>query len=136
MKPHRTGVTPRCDSVRLTGKASFLLLPLTNAKANTTQVVIPTDDGGFSRMTVIMKPSQWRIEDFMPDPTWQCVLAQQGQLDQPFAFKDVTDSEYHWVGELKTEIAQSIAQMIAERMSRLPQNRSERLRRSEGFGPR
>ena len=36
-----------------------------------------------------------------------------------------------WVGELKGEFAQSIGHAVAERMSRIPLNKSEWLRRSE-----
>ncbi len=129
-------VTPRCDSVRLTGKSSFLFLPLSTAKENTPQVVVPTDDRGFRRMTIIMNPSQWRIEDFEPEPARQCVLARRSGPDQPFTFKDVAGAAYRWVGELKAEVAQSIAQGIAERMSRMPLNRSEWLRRSARVGER
>ena len=131
-------VTPRCDSVRLTEKSSFLFLPLTDPKSNTPQVVVPISKNEHRRMTISMNPSDWCIMDFYPDPTRQCVLAHLSGPDGSFIFKDASDpeGEYRWVGELKAEFAQSIAQLIAERMSRMPLNKSEWLRRSERVGKR
>lgn len=130
-------VTPRCDSLRLTGKSSFLFLPLSDPKSKTPQVVVPTGrDKPHRRMTISMNPSQWYMKDFEPDPERQCVLARRSGPGQPFSFKDVSGKEYRWVGELKSEFAQSIAQAIAARMSRLPLNKSEWLRRSERVGKR
>ena len=131
-------VTPRCDSVRLTGKSSFLFLPLTDPKSKTPQVVVPVSDNEHRRMTISMNPSDWCVMDFDPDPTRQCVLAYLNGPDGSFIFKNASDPEreYRWMGELKVEFAQSIAQMIAERMARIPLNKSEWLRRSERIGKR
>ena len=129
-------VTPRCDSVRLTEETSFLFLPLTDPKSKTPQVVIPISKNKHKRMTISMKPSDWRKLEFKPDCKRQCVLARCGGADKSFKFKDVSGGEYQWIGELKAEFAQSIAQLIAERMSRIPLNKSEWLRRSERVGIR
>ena len=126
-------VTPKCDSVRLTEKSSFLFLPLTGPKSKTPQVVVPISKNEHRRMTISMNPSDWCILDFYPDPTRHCVLANLSGPDGSIIFKDASDPEreYRWMGEIKTEFARSIAQMIAERMSRVPLNKSEWLRRSE-----
>lgn len=129
-------VTPQCDSVRLTETTRFVFLRLTDAKSNTPQIVVPTGDDQHRRMTTSLNPSQWRSVDFIPDSDRQCVLAHRNGTDQPFIFKEVGGREYVWVGELKPEYAQSIAQAIAERMYRIPLNKSEWLRRSERFGKR
>ena len=129
-------VTPRCDSVRLTDKTGFLFLPLTDAKANTPQIVLPSGDNRHQRMTVALNPSQWLSVEFVPDSNRRCVLAHRNGADQAFDFKDACGEEYRWVGELKAESAQWIAQAIAVRMSRVPLNQSEWLRRSKRFGTR
>ena len=129
-------VIPSCDSVRLTEESSFLFLPLLEAQRDTLQVVVPSGDKEHQRMTISLKPSQWCIKDFNPDPDRECVLAHCNGPDQPFVFRDVGGGEYRWVGELKAEFAQSIAQSIAERMSRMPLNKSEWLRLSERVGKR
>ena len=129
-------ITPRCDGVRLTEKTRFLFVPLTDAKPNTPQIVVPVDDDQHRRMTIPLNPSQWRSVDFVPDSDRQCVLAHRNGTEQPFIFKDARGSEYRWAGELKAESAQSIAQAIAVRMSRIPLNQSEWIRRSQSVGMR
>ena len=123
-------VTPRCDSVRLTRTTAFLFLPLTDAKA-TPQIVVPVGANQHRRMTISLNPSQWRSVDFVPESDRQCVLARRNGTDQPFIFEDAYGEEYRWVGELKPEYAHSIAQAIAVRMSRIPLNESEWIRRSQ-----
>ena len=128
--------TPRCDGVRLTAESAFVFLPLADPRADTPQVVVPTGQDEHRRMTISMNPAQWTIRRFEPDPDRQCVLARPAGPAQEFTFKDADGNKYLWVGELKPEFAQSIAQLIADRVSRVPLNRSEWLRRSERFGTR
>ena len=123
-------ITPRCDSVRLTDRTSFLFLSLTDAKASTPQIVVPVEGNQHRRMTISLNPSHWLSVDFVPDSERQCVVAHRDGNAQPFTFEDAWGREYRWVGELKSELAQSIAQAIAARMSRIPLNESEWLRRS------
>lgn len=127
-------VTPRCDSIRLTEKSSFLFLPLSEPpRGSTMQIVVPSDTDEHRRMTISESPAQWLMEDFTPDPIRQCVLAASDGSEREFTFQGC-GGEYVWIGELKPEFAQSIAQTIAKRMSRLPLNKSEWLRRSERTG--
>ena len=130
-------VTPRCDSVRLTDTTRFLFLRLTDAKPRTPQIVVPVGHNEHRRMTIPLNPSQWCQVDFAPDSERRCVLAnRRSGADQPFTFKDASGGEYRWVGELKAESAQSIAQAIGLRMSRIPLNHSEWIRRSQGVAKR
>ena len=129
-------VTPACDSVRLTEKSSFLFLPLSEPKSRTLQVVVPVGTDQHRRMTISENPSEWLMRDFKPHPERRCVLANRAEPGRGFSFHDANGVEYRWVGVLKPEFAQSIAQAIAKRMSRLPLNRSEWLRRSERIGER
>lgn len=129
-------ITPRCDSVRLTEKTRFLFVLLTDAKPDTPQIVVPVDDNQHRRMTISLNPSQWRSADFVPDSDRRCVLARRAGADHTFTFKDARGGEYRWVGELKAESAQAIAQAIARRMSRIPLNPSEWIRRSRKVGMR
>ncbi len=127
-------VTPKCDSVRLTEQTSFLFLSLSNPKQGTVQIVVPVEENNFRRMSIFMEPSDWRIMDFEPDSGQQCVLACSDNFDHIFLFQDAKEQKYQWLGELKPEFAQSIAQIIAGKMSRVPLNQSEWLRRSERKG--
>ena len=129
-------VTPRCDSVRLTGTTQFLFLRLTEAKPDTLQIVVPVEDNQHRRMTVLLNPSQWCSVGFAPNPDRGCVLTHRDGTDRFFTFKSIDGGAYRWVGELKPEYAQSIAQAIAVRMSRIPLNPSEWIRRSQSVGIR
>ena len=124
-------VTPKCDSVRLTEKTSFLFLPLSDPEKNVIQVVVQVGENKYRRMSIAMNPSDWCMMDFEPDSEKKCVLASMDQPRGAFIFTDEGNRKYRWIGELKPELSQSIAQKIAERMSRVPLNQSEWLRRSE-----
>ncbi|WP_423928015.1 response regulator receiver domain [Candidatus Palauibacter sp.] len=129
-------VTPKCDSVRLTGPSSFLFLPLIDPKSNTLQLVVRSTGSGYERMTICMDPARWRTAHFSPDTTPGPVVTSLGEDETVPLFVDVEKRRYHWVGELKAEFAQSVAQAIADRMSRIALNKSEWLRRSERVGRR
>ncbi len=124
-------ITPKCDSVRLTEKTSFLFLPLSDPKQRVIQVVLPTGENKYRRMSIAMNPSDWCMMDFEPDSKKKCVLASLDESRDSFIFTDEGNQKYRWIGELKPELSQSIAQKIAERMSRAPLNKSEWLRRSK-----
>lgn len=124
-------VTPKCDSVRLMEKTSFLFLPLSDPKQNTKQIVVPVEGNEYRRMSISMNPSDWCMIDFERDSEKKCVLASLDQPRDAFIFTDEGNRKYRWTGELKPELSQSIAQKIAERMSRVALNQSEWLRRSE-----
>ena len=127
-------VTPSCDSVRLTGPSSFLFLPLVDPKSKTMQLVVPSIENGYKRMTICMDPARWQTATFLPDVELERVLSSTPVGNPNPTFKDLDGKLYYWVGELKAEFAQSVAQAIAERMSRMALNKSEWLRRSEARG--
>ena len=125
---------PHCESVRLTGRASFLLLPLADAtlKTKTFQIVVPTgeDDRPYRQVSVVMKMSEWLMIDFQADSTVKSVVA-SGENGRHY-FTDVRDLKYEWIGELKSEFAHGVAHALASDLSRVALNKSEWLRRSEG----
>lgn len=128
-------VMPRCDSVRLSERSSFLFLPLSSPpRSKTSQLVVPSINNGHERMTMETNPAQWRILDFEPDPDTECVLANaDDDAGSRFLFKDRSENRYQWLGELKADVAQSVAQTIAARMARIGLTKSEWHRRSEGL---
>ena len=128
-------VMPKCDSVRLKKRSSFLFLPLSSPpQSKKSQLVVPPIKSGHERMTMEMNPAQWRILDFEPDPDAECVLANvDDDAGSCFLFEDRFENRYQWVGELKADVAQSVAQAIGARMARVGLNKSEWHRRSEGL---
>ena len=125
---------PKCESQRLTGPASFLLLPLVDAtmNPNTFQIVVPTGEDAhpYLRVGVVMKMSEWLMIDFQADQTAKAVVA-IGENDRHY-FTDLGRIRYEWVGELKSEFANIVAHSLSSDLSRVASNKSEWLRRSEG----
>ena len=130
-------VRPRCDSVRLREreKVSFLFLPLLFEEKDIIQLVLRTDENTHKRFGVGTKSSyasQWLLATFKPEDGEGAVIAKQDQTSKRFFFTDEDGKEFDWLGELKAEFAQRIAQHFTSVLSRVAVNNSEWLRRSEG----
>ncbi len=129
-------ITPKCDSVRLEEElSSFLFVPLTKALHNKLQLVVPLGgtEAAHRRMTVSKHPATWVTKAFKVNQGLRCVVAQRDQESAGFVF-EASGASYEWVGELKAEFAQTVAQDIAQMLSRVPLNKSEWLRRVERDG--
>ena len=124
---------PRCDSVRLQREERFLLLPLIDPKKNQIQLVLRTGKNGYIRRSVHTNPSQWSLPAFSPDGKRECVVAERGE-DGQFFFTCTNGTRFGWIGELKAEFAQRVAQHFALGLSRVATDNSEWLRRHEGSG--
>ena len=127
---------PKCDSVRLREKTTFLLLPLplvdpksNLAQPNSVQLVLRTSGDTYRRVCICMDASQWSLVNFVPDESKGSVIA--GGSDSRFYFTDEDNVRFDWLGELKAEFAQRVAQHFVEGLSRVPINNSEWLRREE-----
>ena len=124
---------PRCDSVRLQEKTAFLLLPLLiEPKPNSVQLVLHTGGDTYRRVSVCMETSQWSLVNFVPDEDRGSVVAEK--KGSCFYFTGEEEDEFRWLGELKAEFAQRVAQEFAAGLSRVPINNSEWLRRKERHG--
>lgn len=127
---------PKCDSVRLRKKTAFLLLPLplvdpqsNPAQPNSIQLVLRTDGDTYCRVRVCMEATQWSLVNFIPNQEKGSIVAEGS--DSRFYFADEDDARFDWLGELKAEFAQRVAQHFAAGLSRVPINNSEWLRREE-----
>ena len=130
---------PKCDSVRLREKTAFLLLPLplvdpqsNPAQPNSIQLVLRTDRDTYCRVRVCMEATQWSLVNFIPNQEKGSVVAKGS--DSRFYFTDEDNVRFDWLGELKAEFAQRVAQHFATELSRVPINNSEWLRREEERG--
>ena len=123
-------IRPKCDSLRLQNERVFPLLPLINPKQNQIQLVLKTGTNGYLRRSVCTEPSQWSLPKFKPDESKQCVVAEK-DADGRFFFTSTNMGEFTWIGELKAEFAQRVAQHFASGLSRVATNNSEWLRRHE-----
>ena len=122
---------PRCDSVRISDREAFLLVPLAVGGEQAFQIVVPTGshDQPYLRVGVDLKMSEWRMVSFQADSTLKAVVA-NGESGG-YYFTDVENVRYEWIGELKPEFAQGVANELASGLSRVALNKSEWLRRSE-----
>ena len=125
---------PRCDSVRLSvdKTVSFLLLPMIEPpQAKTIQLVLRTNgpEHTFPRVSVSTRMTQWQLIKFLPDKKRGSVVAKRD--GRGFYFTSSGRVRFEWLGELKAEFAQRIAQHFAAGVSRVAVNNSEWLRRSE-----
>ena len=121
---------PRCDSLRLQNEEAFPLLPLIDPKQNQIQLVLKTGQNEFIRRSVCTNPSQWSLPRFAPDQSKKCVVAEES-ADGQFFFTSTDMEKFTWIGELKAEFAQRVAQHLASGISRVATNNSEWLRRRE-----
>ena len=125
---HLLCMRPRCDCLRLNEETVFFFLPLVDPKAEMDQIVVCIDDT-FKRLGIERDPGRWILRRFKPSAGIGAVTAEEQNLNGSFEFKDSCDVRYAWQGELKAEYAQRIAQNFAEKLSRIPVDESEWLRR-------
>lgn len=137
---HLVCVTPRCDCVRLIEESPFLFLPLVGARSGMFQLVLPPLGDGMPYAPVAVEPktTRWVRANFKPETQTNSGMIKASIIDadagsdgERFVFKDAKDNLYDWVGELKPEFAQRLAQVAAARLSDVALNKSEWLRRKE-----
>lgn len=123
---------PRCDSIRLDSQEAelFLLLRLINPLKKTIQIVLKPDKSAYRRVSVCTDMSQWSLEKFNPNSEQGVVVAEKEAGG--FVFTTSTNNiRFEWIGELKAEFAQRVAQEFASGLSRIAVDNSEWLRRYE-----
>lgn len=124
---------PRCDCVRLNDETSFLFLPLSAPQKGRQQIVVRRRNQ-FERLAIDLKPNSWVFRRFCPSAGAGSVIASRQGDDGDFSFTDTCKSRYEWLGELKAEYAQRIAQTLARDISRVAVDESEWLRRIVEMG--
>ncbi len=123
-------IRPRCDSLRLENEERFPLLPLIDPKQNQIQLVLKIGKNVYKRCSICTNPSQWLLPKFAPDKSQKCVVAQKAPSGQLF-FSSTDKEKFTWIGELKADFAQRVAQYFASGLSRVATDNSEWLRRRE-----
>ena len=124
---------PRCDSIRLKDKTFFAFLPIGEPRRGQEQLIVRSKES-YGRRGIALDASGWEIHAFEPDRSRHSVLAQKDESSGAFVFIDADGYEYDWLGELKAEFAQRVAQAFAGTFSRVAVDESEWLRRSARKG--
>lgn len=123
-------IRPRCDSLRLKSEECFPLLPLIDPEQKQIQLVLKTDKDVYKRCSICTNPSQWLLPEFAPDESKKCVVAHKTSNGQ-FFFTSTNNENFTWIGELKADFAQQVAQYFASGLSRVATDNSEWLRKRE-----
>ena len=122
---------PTCDSVRLSEITTFPLLPLVEPAGTPIQIVLRTGTDMFRRVGVSTKIDRWLLTRFIPNQERESIVAERD--DTGFYFIDSDRGRFDWLGELKPEFAQRVAQEFASGLSRVAVDDSEWLRRETGI---
>ena len=129
---HLLCMRPRCDCVRLKKETRFFFLPLVDPEKKPNQIVIRIDDE-FKRLGIALDSTDWVSHKFEPSGENGAVIAEQ-KSDDSFEFTDIKNNRYMWRGELKSEYAQRIAQVLGATLSRIAVDEPEWLRRMTRTG--
>lgn len=124
---------PRCDSIRLDEIKCFPLLPLTEPRQKQIQLVLKSGNSDYKRLSVCTEPTHWSLPKFEPNESRKCVVAERSNGQYTFTSTGENRTSFTWIGELKAEFAQRVAQHFASRLSRVATDNSEWLRRQENM---
>ena len=118
---------PRCDSVRLDNARFFPFLPMKPVTGNGECTFIIKEKGKAIRLRLNSTPFEVRMIKFAPG-TDRRIMARRGKNGHYFKAPE-TKSTYRWVADLKPEHAQRVANMYAQKVSRVGLTESEWLRK-------
>jgi hypothetical protein len=120
-------IQPKCDTIRIEGNRDFLFLPLkmVNEGERFDFLLKINSHYIYFRITQTIYKSQFFT--FKANANREI----RGVLDNDkIVFKGNTNPPLEWIGELKSDFAQSIANQFASNLSRVGMDHSEWLRRS------
>jgi hypothetical protein len=120
-------IQPRCDCVRVPPNTAFLFLPLRVVEENKKFDVLLEADEKYINLILNKKPYDLNLITFTPGPNDKGVIVAKVE-NSGYRFTDTTDEKYKWIGELRPEHAQRIANEFAANLSRVGLDESEWLR--------
>jgi len=131
---HLICMRPRCDSVRLKEKTSFIFLPLVEPQKKVGTQLVVRLGSDFHRLRIELGSASLVLRHFNPSEVRREVVATKRESDGDFEFTDTGERRYIWRGELAAEYAQRIANAFATTLSRVAVDESEWLRRMSRMG--
>lgn len=123
---------PLCDSVRINSHTNFIFLRIESVDGQKKFTHVLRDiDGKFLKFNIKPGSKDIYIFKLAPDPQTNTikVVNEEGQYIVRHRKEDGQDSPLLWLGELKANVAQSIANKLAEQISRVGLDTNEWLRR-------
>ncbi len=131
---HLICMRPRCDSLRLEEKTSFIFLPLVKPQKKTKIQLVVKLGSDFHRLGIKLESASLILRSFNPSEDRSEVVATKRESDGDFEFTDATEKNYIWRGELTAEYAQRVAHAFATTLSRVAVDESEWLRGMSRMG--
>jgi len=123
---------PLCDTVRIHDDRNFMFLKITEVEGNGkfTHVIKKTANS-FLKFNIKPDSKKLHVFTFSPDTQTNTVkaVAEEGKLKVKYKKHDDETGEFIWLGELKNNIAQSIANSLSAQISRVGLDTNEWLRR-------
>ncbi len=131
---HLICMRPRCDSLRLKKKTSFIFLPLVEPQKKTKIQLVVKLGSEFHRLGIRLESASLILRSFNPSEDRSEVVSTKCGSDGDFEFTDTSERKYTWRGELTAEYAQRIAHEFATTLSRVAVDESEWLRGMSRMG--
>jgi hypothetical protein len=121
-------IQPRCDSVRIPPERAFPVLPIIIATTGEKfRLIINDENGSLIRVAIQDKPYNLNQIIFFSKPEDHGTITSK-IIGDHFYFKNKKGRKYRWVGELRPEQAQRLANEFATNLSRVGLDESEWLR--------
>jgi hypothetical protein len=120
---------PRCDSVRIDASRPFPLIPMkvVSDSGRCHMVIKDPKTSDYLALQILYEPYRARMVEFATRPDETTVVA--SRENRLYYFESVGNLPYEWLGELRFEQAQRVAQTFATKLSRVGLDESEWLRR-------
>lgn len=121
---------PRCDSVRIEDERAFPFLPLAKVDKNKKFNLTLKENDKFIRLFLHDNLYEISLIPFAPEPATKKIVSKSLDKDGYYFISSKRSAQYKWVGELRFEQAQRIANKFASNLSRVGLDESEWLRRN------
>ena len=118
---------PLCDSVRLSGKKSFIFCKLQSGDTKSKSFVVE-ENGKFTELLFRPSVANCAVIEFKADKSKKLVVAKDSDAGAGKCFVDTSNVIYFWVAQLKPDHAQRAAEQFASNLSRVGLTESEWLR--------
>lgn len=123
-------IQPSCDSVRIKSATNFIFLPMkkaTDPDVKSPQFVIhDLETSEDIKLEADCQAFQIKAIEFSPaEGPSEVVKANFDATAKNYFFQATDKTKYDWIGELKREYAQKIAQIVANNLARLGLNEFE-----------
>ena len=120
-------IQPRCDCVRITSKRVFPFLSLEISQDDKRFNIVLEENGEYIKLVLNDKPYDLKLITFAPRVQDKGMIKARNE-DASYYFINTGRRKYRWIGELRPEHAQRIANEFAANLSRVGLDESEWLR--------